>query len=202
MAASSVLGQVSRNELERQWDELMLTGTHVGYIDGERRPASPVAVPIADSHGMPELTSFTQHGIFVKDLRERRWGLWVRGGWILKGGLLGRIDLGLSGIELYGKKVSRQEPFFILSVPFILHKDLDQLVAYNFYLLRRTRGEPRAVIVKQWMVPLESVAFRAPDSAPDVHAYLDYNPATSKVTVRLTGIKQPVEESMDLSARR
>ena len=84
----------------------------------------------------------------VVDLRERRW-LKSRGGWVVEGGLLGRLDVQGEWVELYGKRIVRHEPY-LEPWPHVWIGNKAWTASHEFFLLRRDTRLNRAVIVRRW----------------------------------------------------
>lgn len=107
--------------LDHQWKTLMVTGTHAGYSNGalQKQPGKGIVPPTGSAESAPGWPlALSARGIYVSDRTEKRLGgLWLGGGWTLLGGLLKRVDIGDSAIELCGKRVERVDPYFVLSVP-------------------------------------------------------------------------------------
>jgi len=104
-------------------------------------------------------------------------------------------------LELYGKEVNRRKPFFVPTVLFTMHKNYDELVRYEFFLLWRPGGAPRATVLKQWTVPAEAVYLASADSVPFVQAFLQYTAGAESATVTINGLKQPITDTVPLPRR-
>lgn len=134
--------------LQQEWDERMLAGTFGFSYNGDARDAESVCKFAIE---WVYRVASTACGIRVVDLRERRW-LKSRGGWMLEGGLLGRVQLPNGQIELYGKTIERHEPYAEpLPHVWIGNKSLN--LAHEFFLLRREKPGDRASILQKWNVP-------------------------------------------------
>jgi len=190
-----------RARLDALWEQYMLTGESVAIevrnsqVDvAERRPIQSFEV----GRGQPEHATLLSHGISVVGLGE---GFWRNGGWILKGGLLGRASDGSSTLELYGKAVVRRYPYF----PFPFHRAIPHETGYEFFLLHRRSGVPRATIVRQWVFPSDEVVVKRYSDGvtmEDVRGILRYDVTARTATVTITGLKRPFEERVKLSSER
>jgi hypothetical protein len=132
------------------------------------------------------------HPISVMKLGE---GFFGNGGWVLGGGLLRRVSDGSFIVELYVKEVVRRFSYF----PFPPHRDTPQEVSYEFFLLNRKRGVPRATGIRKWTFEPDEVIQRNPNY-PSVRATLRYEETNQTATVTITGLKHPFEEHVDLSS--
>ena len=94
--------------LQQAWNGHMVAGTFGSLDDG--------TVHQTDSGACVVITEWIYRaanrgcGILVIDRRERRF-LKSRGGWVLRGGRIGRVEFGDARIELYGKTIERHEPY-------------------------------------------------------------------------------------------
>lgn len=191
-------GEIRREPLDRLWEEHMLAGTSVIYSDGKRVTYAPTR-SYETAGGDPLDAAFTKQGIVVGDFRETRFLLWVDGGWALDGGLLARVEEQRSAIELYGKKITRREPSFILNLKAI-HVPTETY-SYEFFLLLRRHGASRATILKKWAFSPEDVPLDEDRIPTDlVTGHLRYDRAAKTATVTIKGLKRPIEERVDLSA--
>jgi len=125
-------------------------------------------------------------------------GYWRNGGWTLTRGPLGVAANAESTIELFGKAIIRT-PVHI--PPGILHLDPPTGTGYEFFLLRRPRASAVAVIIRRWVVqPADVVSDR--HGYPRAEAVLGYEALTQVAAVSITGLKQLVNDHMDVSASR
>lgn len=122
-----------RDSLDELWDHHMLAGSgNAKYVvievkDGQiQKGELPATFPISYARGAPESAGFNAPGITVVQYGE---GFWENGGWILKGGLLGIAKEGSSTIELHGKAVIHQLPYF----PFPFHRLKPHKTGYEFF---------------------------------------------------------------------
>ncbi len=134
--------------LQQEWDERMLAGTFGSSHNGDARDAES-ACNLAI--GWVFRVASTGCGIRVVDLRERRW-LKSRGGWVLEGGLLDRVEVANGRIELYGKTIHRHEPY-AEPLPHVWIGNKSWKLAHEFFLLRRDKPGGRATILQKWNVP-------------------------------------------------
>jgi hypothetical protein len=177
------------------WEKHMLEGTFVvmtledsGSRIAERHPPESTD-PKEDE---PTFPSSMSHPISIQKLGE---GLFGNGGWVLAGGLLRRVRDGSSMLELYGKKVVRQFPYF----PFPPHRDTPQEVGYEFFLLKRNPGVSRATVIHKWTFSPDEVISKNPNY-PYVRASLQYEVTARSVTLTVTGLKRPFKDRVDLSS--
>lgn len=194
---------LSRAALDAIWQRYMLEGTaatvtvHDSDIAAAQRPPLPDEAVQSRAFEIgitPEHAALAGHGITVTRLGE---GFWGNGGWILKGGLLGRADHGASVIELYGKAVVRQHAH----LPLPLHRPVPHDSGYEFFLLLR-RIDPRSVtIVRRWVFDPQEVAVQHLSDGGTmerVEATLRYAATTRTATVTITGLARPFEVQVDL----
>jgi len=134
--------------LQQEWDERMLAGTFGSSYNGDARNAETACKFAIE--WVYQVAS-TGCGIRVVDLRERRW-LKSRGGWVLEGGLLGRVQVANVQIELYGKTIHRDEPY-AEPLPHVWIGNYSWNLAHEFFLLRRDKPGLRASILQNWNVP-------------------------------------------------
>ena len=170
----------------------MLAGTAATiYAESDgQRTVTGARQPFDEAHGgvaSVESAALTSHGIEILRLDER-WLLWRNGGWVLRGGLLARARDRSSAIELYGKAVIRRPPWVSLG-PF--RRDPSATTGYEFFLLLRKVGVPRAAILRQWTFQPEDVA-----SAGPVRAALRYDAASRAARVTVGGLKRPVDDTV------
>jgi hypothetical protein len=132
-----------------------------------------------------ESAASTAYGIEVSRLDER-FLLWRNGGWILQGGLLARVKAPLAAFELYGKAVIRQQSY-IPGGPF--PRDPPTTTGYEFFLLLREAGAPRATILRKWTFDPRDVV-----EAGRVRAELHWDAATRKALVTIKGLKTPITD--------
>lgn len=187
-------GPMAREPLDRLWEEHMLAGTFPIYAEGKRVERVSEG-SFEEKQGDPFFVAYTKHGIMVSDLRETRFlGLWLKGGWLLQGGLLARVEDQASTVELYGKMVMRAEPVFLFTYFVSIHgPDNVRPYADEFFLLLRKKGSERATVLRKWV-------FNQQESEMGVvRGLLRYDPATKVATVTILGLKHPFEEHIDLS---
>ena len=199
VVGSAISREVARKPLDQLWEEHMLAGTSATYSDG-KHIEYVFERSFEEAMGSPSSAWDTKQGIAVVDLGERRFlSLWVGGGWTLEGGLLGKIEEGASAIELYGKRVTRVQPHFILNLRATHVPNVE--FSYDFFLLHRKKGAARATVLRKWIFRPEELR-RLGDAPPYdtyVQGYLRYDPTTKTATVTITGLTHPFEEYIDLS---
>jgi hypothetical protein len=198
LAEAGMAGGIRREPLDQLWEDHMLAGTSAIYSDGKRVTYAPDR-SYETAGGNPSDAAFTKQGIAIGDFRESRLLLWVGGGWALDGGLLAKAEDQKSAVELYGKQVTRREPSFILN-PKAIHVPTETY-SYEFSLLLRRDGAPRARILRKWVFPPEDVPLDEEDRLPKglVTGHLRYDGATKTATVTVKGLKRPIEERVDLT---
>jgi hypothetical protein len=182
-----------RAPLDALWQEHMLAGSAaIIYVDESgQRTVSGVRQPFDEPRGVVssvESAAWTNYGIEVSRLDER-WLLWRNGGWILQGGLLSRVKEQSAALELYGKAVIRRPPY-VPGGPF--PRDPPMTTGYEFFLVLRKAGAPRATILRQWIFQPSDVV-----EAGRVRARLQNDTATRKAVVTITGLKTPVEDTIE-----
>ena len=134
-------------DLHAVWDEMMLSGTFGWIHDGKPQKSG---YSQNSGRGWIHEVSLSSVGIDVMALRERHF-LKSPGGWVLKGGRLGRVAVGNEEIELYGKTIERNEPYV---QPWI-HVQIGGehwALAHEFSLLRRATPVARATLIRRWIV--------------------------------------------------
>ena len=138
------------------------------------------------------------YGINVNKTGE---GFWGNGGWSLLGGLFDEVSVGPSRIQLYAKIVEHHHSHFI--VPFLFHRDHPSDIGYEFLLLHRKQGIPGAQIIRTWVFPPDEVVLEADGHGgtdSDVRASLHYDSTSHVATLRVRGLKKPIEEHVDLTS--
>lgn len=193
----------NREPLDILWEQSMLEGKPNTTIaiqieDGKTRKSE---LPIKEMpeywNGSPESAGFGSPGITAVQYGE---GFWENGGWVLKGGLLGRAKEGSSTIELHGKAVIHQLPYF----PFPFHRNKPHKTGYEFFLLQREAGSQNATILKKWIFTPEEVELKPQSAGPpiaDARARLEYEGPAKLATVTITGLARPFKESVAVSER-
>jgi hypothetical protein len=193
-ASDSVASETPPASIEKLWEQHMLGGTFVvisleksGIRTSEIHPPQT----LDPKNDEPTFPSSMTHPISIEKLDE---GLFGNGGWILAGGLLQRLRVGSSAIELYGKKIIRRHPYF----PFPFHRDPPQEVSYEFFLLLRTSGVPLGHTIRKWTFPADKVIQKNPNYA-FVRVACQYDEVTHSVVLKITGLEEPFEERIDVS---
>jgi hypothetical protein len=190
---------LSRTALEALWDQHMLKG-EAGQVDiRDSRIDKTIWIPSAASFepwtGRPWLVS-TSHRLQVSRLDE---GFWRNGGWILAGGLLAKVRLESSTLELHGKEIRRQFPY----TPFPFHRTIPHETGYEFFLVHRPQGDSQATIIQRWVIPPSDVIVErdAHGGTSDwVGASLKYDNDTRTAMVSIAGLKREVVDRVQLSA--
>lgn len=194
---------LAREPLDALWEQYMLEGdahtsVHIeirrGIFHKSERAAKE---PTGSWKGGSWNTVFNEsRNIAVAQYGE---GFWGNGGWVLEGGLVGRAKEGASTIELYGKAVEHQLPY----TQFLIDRDIPrESGGYEFYLLQREGGCPRAIILRKWTVLPQEVELKPRSVGPaaeDVRATLEYDDRAHQAVVTITGLTHPFKERVAVS---
>jgi hypothetical protein len=193
-----------REPLDALWEKQMMEGRGVRmWVDDNWQPQSVEAgrsfTDLRSSHkerkdpASWEFASRDSYGITVYRHVE---GYWRNGGWTLTGGPLGVAADAESTIELFGKAVIRTS----VHVPSgMLHRDPPTETGYEFFLLRRSQATGAATIIRRWVVqPADVVKDRSGYSRAE--AVLRYDASATVAAISITGLKQPVNDRVDVSA--
>lgn len=199
-------GEISREPLDQLWKDHMLAGTPGGYYGGEETDFVSEK-SVASSAGNPGEAAFNKYGISVQDIRGTTWlGLFQGGGWSLEGGLIGRVELDHSTLELYGKRVWHYYPGLLGITHYAKYKEEEQ---YEFFLLKRETGAKQATVLKKWVIPPTDVFWFVPgrehetdipehvkkqSETRDVRGFLKYIPESQEAEVTFTGLTHPMVE--------
>jgi hypothetical protein len=141
---------VSRTELDDAWRARMLSASF-GVVANGSPMERPTSIPVPFESGSLTDVYFSPQAIVISDMRERRFfGLWGLGGWSFTGGLLGRIVVGPSVLELFGRRTVHREPGFVLD-PRTYH-DPRQTASLDFFLVVRESEKGRAVVLRDWSI--------------------------------------------------
>lgn len=150
-----------------------------------------------DGVGTVTGATYSDHGISVIYDRETcLLGLWRLGGWELEGGLLRRVEHGGTTIDLYGKQITRVEPYF----PFHFHRDRPEHSSFAFFLLQRSGPGAAGVVVRSW--PIDRTLLRPSEKRPSLSGDLSYDPTTRTATVRTADLLRPFEERVVVTTTR
>ncbi len=145
------------DDLKQRWETHMIAGKSVNerYVPVANRyePLEPAAGgspwPYSRADGRPADAFATTGGIVVSVPARQPFILWRRDGWTLTGGLLRRIAADDGELDLYGRLVLKEDGFY---PPTRIHREPPTtLVAVEFFLLRRSKGERKVAIVRRWM---------------------------------------------------
>jgi hypothetical protein len=128
----------------------MLAGQFGYFYNGTVRRSDYLSCPNPRGWIWIHEVVHTGCGISVVDLRERR-GLKSQGGWILEGGLLGRVYVGENRVELYGKRIVRHEPF-LEPWPHVWIGNRSWNASHEFFLVHRESAREHAVILRSWIL--------------------------------------------------
>lgn len=95
--------------------------------------------------------AYTPWGIEVTALKERRYLIRSNGGWVLDGGLLQRLQVAEMQIELYGKTITRHEPY-LNPLPHVWFWNESWQLSHEFYLVARSKVREHATILRRWVI--------------------------------------------------
>lgn len=191
----------AREPLDALWEQSMLEGKPNTAIAISIENGQTYKSEFSEKEGpepwrkSPELARFGARGVAAVQYGE---GFWGNGGWVLEGGLLGRTKEGSSTIELYGKAVIHVLPYF----PFPFHRDIPHETGYEFFLLQREAGSPKATVLKKWILTPQEVVLKPQSVGPpreDVRATLEYDGIAQQAVVTITGLTRPFKESVAVS---
>lgn len=210
--------EIRREPLDQLWEKHMLAGTAGQYIDGkpERTDYIPNPFPaksFEEAKGSPGSAWLSTRGIGVLDFHG--WellGLLRGGGWELTGGLLGKIELSTSILELYGKRVWQFYPGLVDN--YFKKRE----TTYEFFLLKREQGGARAVVLKKWIIQPEDVKWFVPESVlkdplghdeqyrrqnetEDVRGFFRYYPDGQVAEVTIAGLTRPFVERIKVELK-
>lgn len=190
-----------RAPLDALWERYMFEGrlSSIAVMVRDSRLDVSETAPTESfefTRGSPESAAFSSYGITVMKLGE---GFWGNGGWVVKGGLLGRTSDESVIVELYGKAVVRRFSYF----PFPFHRNTPQETGYEFFLLYRQRDTSRVRIARKWVFQPNEVVVKRDTTGgtyEDVQGALRYEADTRVATVTVMGLKRSFDERVDLSA--
>lgn len=197
-----VVVAVPREPLDRLWETHMLAGTPAYLLyDGTdfrtRDTDFNKLRSFREADGTVSGATVSDHGLSILYDREScLLGLWGLGGWEFRGGLLRRAEHRDTTIDLYGKQVTRVEPYF----PFHFHRERPERSSFEFFLVRRARPGAAGGVVRVWRIDRE--LFRASEKYPFLSGDLSYDPTSRTATVRITGLSQPFEDRVVVAAAR
>lgn len=204
LVAGPVAGEPTPVELSKLWERHMLEGkssavgvTVIGSTISisESWPKKRLSEVKREN---PRMLYLEPYGINVRQPGE---GFWGNGGWSLLGGLLDEVSVGPSLIQLYAEIVEHHHSHFI--VPFLFHRDHPIDTGYEFFLLHRKNGISGAKIIRTWVIPPDEVVLidvGHGGAYPDGRAGFHYDPTSRTATVRVRGLKSPIEERVDLTS--
>jgi hypothetical protein len=210
------VGEVPREPLDRLWENHMLEGTRARYIEGKRDDSEPFVSPKA-TPGSPLAVVYGPRGISVfEDKGTALLGLLQGSGWILKGGLIGQVEETTSTLELYGRVVWPLHAVPLgIGGPRLRPKEEE---TYDFFLLRRGRGAPRATVLAKWTIQPNEIAWFLPEHVlegplakdetyrrlnedNDVRGVLKYIPETQEAEVTIKGLTHPFVERVKVELK-
>lgn len=208
LVAGPVASEPTPADLQKLWEHHMLEGKSSAVnvtIFGttiEISEDSPKKTLTTVKNDSPVWLYREPYGISVQKRGE---GFWGNGGWYLLGGLLDEVSVGPSRIQLYAETVEHHHSQFIIPFLFriLFHRDDPIDTGYQFFLLHRTQGIPGAKIIRAWVIPPDEVLLRDVGHGgayPDVRAGFGYDSTSRTATVRVRGLKNPIEERVDLTS--
>lgn len=204
--------EIQRAPLDQLWEKHMLAGTGGHHIDG-KKDTYVLTASFELAKGSPGSADLSTRGIGVVDFRG--WellGLLRGGGWELTGGLLGKIELSTSILELYGKRVWQFYPGLVDN--YFKKRE----TTYEFFLLKREQGGARAVVLKKWIIQPEDVKWFVPESVlkdplghdeqyrrqnetEDVRGFFRYYPDGQVAEVTIAGLTRPFVERIKVELK-
>jgi hypothetical protein len=202
--AGLVAAEPTPPDLNKLWEQQMLEGKPSRvYVTvqgstieiSEDSPKKTLTTVKMDS---PRGLWSEPYGINVTKTGE---GFWGDRGWSLRGGLLDEVSIGPSRIQLYARFVERN--LFYVPIPFFWHRDHPVETGYDFFLLHRKQGIPGAQIIRTWVFPPDEVVLKADGHGgtdSDVQASLHFDASSHVATLRVRGLKKPIEERVDLTS--
>ena len=198
-AATAAADDPSRLALDSEWEARMLAERYGSVLEGRERP--PLKdVPYRTAAGLAAGAAYTSQGVVVRDFSETRRVLWSGGGWALHGGLLARAMADGTTIDLYGKRTMRREPSFVFDFRMrSMHNPPERPIAWEYFLVVRPAAPGVPTIVKRWAVPVEAVGgYGERDFVLEPKALLEYDPVAAVATMRITGLKQALDERVPM----
>lgn len=148
-------------ELQQQWNDMMLKGRFGRLYNGEfhefyQRPSGKPAIdPVMSfsdmANGWVHDAGHTPWGIEVTSLKERRHLIRNHGGWVLEGGLLQRLHVAERQIELYGKTITRHEPY-LNPLPHVWFWNESWRLSHEFFLVARSKDRGHATVLRRWVI--------------------------------------------------
>ena len=194
MATPTVLAGPKLEPLEELWNEHMLAGTEGDYASGKRSDYRS-SKGYESAGGAVAAADLTNRGIGVSDKSGSRFlGLVLGVGWSLRGGLLARVRVNGDFLDLYGRWVIRWSGGFLGLDTYAKHEDNK----YEFFLLHRPVGAPRATILRKFPIPPKDIYWTW-NGHEVVRGFLTYNPATTIAVVKITGLREEHEYTVDVS---
>ena len=205
LVAGLVAAEPTPPDLNKLWEQQMLEG----------KPSSVdvtifgSTIEISETWPKKTLTTVKRESLVWLDhepyginvQQQSKWGFWGDRGWSLRGGLLDEVSVGSSRIQLYAKIVERN--LWYVPIPFFWHRDHPVETGYDFFLLHKKQGIPGAQIIRTWVFPPDEVVLEADGHGgtdSDVRASLHYDTSSRVATLRVRGLKKPMEEHVDLTS--
>ena len=202
-------GEIPRGPLDDLWEEHMLTGTAFEYLSGRTSEGFQDEEPSERARGSPAAPI---RSITVQDTRGTALlGLRRGGGWSLMGGLIGRTEQKAPILELYAKRVWRLYPGILGN--YFRPKEEE---TYEFFLLLRKQGIPRATVFKKWVIQPGEIRWFVPgrehetnipehikqqSETQDVRGFIRFLPKSQETEVKITGLTHHFEERIRVTLR-
>ena len=204
-AAAADLSVRPPEALQQEWNDMMLAGRFGRVDDGqvtENSLTDPSKFSADDGEGWIFNAPRTVWGIQVFALRERRYLLMSQGGWALEGGLLSRVNIGDTKIELYGKTITRHEPY-LNPFPHVYFGEVSWDFGHELFLLLRSKDHAKAKILRKWVVADSYDGDDGGRGNASPRGFLEYDKFSERITVKVmnghsTGL---FIERVDLSDR-
>jgi hypothetical protein len=184
-------GDAQPDDLDRIWNEHMIEGKAALIILDKSSEATQELGTISR---LPDGRLKASHVSTIVVRRVGK-GIWTNGGWILRGGLAGEVQLGSVTFELFGKEVIRRIPYF----PFPFHRDPPHKSGCEFFLVRREQRAARGTVVGKWVFLPKDVKLNEYGST-DISATMTREPGSEAILViAVRGLQNPFVQRIDLS---
>ena len=173
--------------LQQEWNDMMLAGQFGWIYNGQFNRMGPENASIDPHASFPDKAEgwiddylMTVWTIRVSSLKEQRYLLMGRGGWVLTGGLLRRVDTADGRLELYGKTITRHEPYWN-PWPHVYFNNESWHLGHELFLIRRSSDQDKAMVLRKWVI---GDAYGTMGMMP--RGYLEYDKFSQTATVRVT----------------
>jgi hypothetical protein len=168
-------------ELEARWDSYMLAGLAGVYRDGAFEAAPSGASPSSQAG-------------YVCDGGQSAAISAVTSRWVVRGGLIRRIEPGVGDIALYGRCARRRSS--IPPIP-LFHYQFgggSTLESYAVMLVERPSGADRSRLLRRWVFQASEHSAAVAEHRDTVRAELSFDPSRHAVSVTIHGLKTPFQE--------